>query len=100
MCHNCKKKGHYNSQCFAKSGTGVVKTDALYDTSYLTAVAAGQATASWMTTIALNSHKTAFKLDTGAKVTVISDATLQSMGMEDRELQSSHKRLCGPDNRP
>ena len=105
VCHNCKKKGHYSSQCFsAKSGTGVTKTntvyDTLYDTSYLTAVAAGQSTTSWTTTVALNGHETAFKLDTGAEVTVISDSTLNSFGVQDRELQSSYKRLCGPDNRP
>ena len=38
-----------------------------------------------------------FKLDTGAEVTVISEETLNSIGRE--ELQSSNKRLCGPDNR-
>ena len=39
-----------------------------------------------------------FKLDTGAEVTVISQEALQLVGVN--ELQSSTKRLCGPDNRP
>ena len=101
VCHNCKKKGHYSSQCFsAKSDTEVAKTNTVYDTSYLTAVAAGQSTISWTATVTLNGHEMAFKLDTGAEVTVISGNTLKTLGVEDREVQSSYKRLCGPDNRP
>ena len=100
VCHNCKKEGHYSSQCFSKSVNEVTETDTGYDTSYLTAVTGGQSTSSWTTTVAVNGHELVFKLDTGADVTVISDDTFKSLDIEDQELQSSYKRLCGPDSPP
>ena len=101
-CHKCKRKGHFSSQCFSKSVTEVTESpgeDAVpYDTSYLTAVGAGQPQTSWSTAVTINGHQVSFKLDTGAEVTVISDDTFKSLKVT--ELQSSMKRLCGPDNRP
>ena len=99
ICHNCKKKGHYSSQCFSKSVTEVTATDTpVYDTSYLTTVTSPQLSSSWSVDISLNGCNMCFKLDTGAEVTVMSDKALESL--ENAELQSSSKRLCGPDNRP
>ena len=43
-------------------------------------------------------QEVSFKMDTGAEVTVISDKSLDSLSVI--ELQSSTKRLCGPDRRP
>ena len=69
-----------------------------YDASYLTAVTDGQSGTSWSAMVAVDGTELSFKLDTGAEVTVISEDALKSL--DGRELQSSSKRLCGPDNRP
>ena len=103
VCHKCKKKGHYSSQCFSKAVTEVTAADAApsdasYDTSYLTPVTDGNSNTSWNTTVIVNGRELPFKLDTGAEVTAISDQALQLLNV--KELQSSNKRLCGPDNRP
>jgi len=101
VCHNCKKKGHFSTQCFAKSVGGVMvpPTDAeVIDTAYLNTLESERAKTSWITTVVIDGKEMSFKLDTGAEVTVISDKTLKALGA--KELQSSTKRLCGPDQRP
>ena len=105
ICHKCKKKGHYSLQCWSKAITEVKQVPQIpeaggvpYDTSYLTAVWAGQPQTSWSTVVAINGHQVPVKLDTGAEVTVISEDAFKSL--KEQELQSSTKRPCGPDNRP
>ena len=105
VCHKCKKKGHYSLQCRSKAITEVKQVQQIpeadsvpYDTSYLTTVGAGQPQTSWNTVVAINGHLVPVKLDTGAEVTVISENAFKSL--KGQELQSSTKRLCGPDNRP
>ncbi len=98
----CKKKGHYSAQCFSKDITEITSRDKRkdyddYDTSYLTAVTEGSASTSWNATVTVNGRDFSFKLDTGAEVTVISEQAFQVL--DKTELQSSTKRLCGPDKR-
>ena len=98
-----QKEEHYSSQCFSKAVTEVTAADAApsdtsYDTSYLMPVTEGNSNTSWNTTVIVNGRQLPFKLDTGAEVTVTSDQALQLLNA--KELQSSNKRLCGPDNRP
>ena len=76
----------------------VTEEDQDYDMCYLTAVVADESRSSWNTTVTVNGREISFKLDTGAEVTVISDGALKALG--ESELQSSKKRLCGPDSNP
>ena len=99
ICHKCQRKGHYSAQCFSKTAiTEVTQADTAYDTSYLTAITGNTSTGIWSVTVAVNGKEMFFKVDTGAEVTVISEEALESLPK--KELQSSTKRLCGPDNRP
>ena len=101
VCHTCKKKGHYSSLCLSKSVGNVAlpPPNAEYcDTAYLNTVGSEDRKTSWNTTIMIDGQEMSFKIDTGAEVTVISDKALESLSV--KELQSSTKRLCGPDRRP
>ena len=92
-CFKCKRKGHFGSVCLSKAAVSeVTKEDPL------TAVVADESRSSWNTTVTVNGREISFKLDTGAEVTVISDGALKALG--ESELQSSKKRLCGPDSNP
>lgn len=61
----------------------------MYDTSYLTAVTTENAETAWNVTVSLSGEDKTFKLDTGAKVTVISKDTLNTLTT--KELQSYTK---------
>lgn len=97
VCHKCRKKGHYSAHCLSRVPK-TSQTASVYDTSYLTAVTTQDTDTAWNATISLNGEDIRFKLDTGAEVTVISEDALNTLTTN--ELQSSTKRLCGPDNRP
>ena len=96
ICHCCKKKGHYSSQCFTKS-ISEISEECHLDTAFLDTVVTNQAT-SWTTKIQLNGQETHFKLDTGAEVTAISRQTLMSLGKQ--KLDKPEKNLYGPSRTP
>ena len=99
LCHTCGKKGHYRAQCRLKPVADItIPTSAEYDMSYLNTVNSNQSVAPWITSIVVHGHNLSFKLDTGAEVTVISEKAMESLGTQ--ELQSSSKRLHGPDKQP
>ena len=111
ICHQCKKRGHYSSQCRLKPTVNEVTETAHempyegetayetpYDTSYLDVVSANKSETHWSVMVTINGQEMCFKLDTGAEVTVISNHTWELL--KENELQSSNKRLCGPDNNP
>ena len=52
----------------------------------------------WLTKVTLCGHDTAFKLDTGAEVTAVSQETHQRLGKP--PLQTPEKLLCGPSGQP
>ena len=108
ICHKCRKKGHYSSQCFSKSIADVTlgpilhspegaKDSDYYDTAYLDAVGTGQSS-KWTTTISIAGAEVIFKLDTGAEVTTISETTFKSLKLG--KLETADKVLCGPDRKP
>ena len=97
-----QKKGHYSAQCFYKAVAEVTiptQSDVTdyYDVAYLNSVSARQSTM-WNCTVQLNDDEVPFKVDTGAKVTVISEDQWKSLGMSEVKLPS--KTLHGPDNKP
>lgn len=69
-----------------------------YDASYLDVVSANMSETHWSVMVTINGQEMCFKLDTGAEVTVISNHTWELL--KENELQSSNKRLYGPDNNP
>ena len=68
ICHKCKKKGHYSTQCFSK-GVAEVTTQPIDDVDlvYLNITGIGShASCIWNATIGVNDQVMTFKLDTGA----------------------------------
>ena len=85
VCHTCKKKGHYSSQCFKKKSIGDVSTGAhneqsqgYYDKLFLDTIDTGQKTM-WNATIQVEGNDVCFKLDTGAEVTIVGEKVLHSL---------------------
>ena len=78
VCHRCGKKGHYQSQCRSKLGSGVKSIQSAADnTVFLDTISSETTTTNskavaWTANIVLNNRKLQFKVDTGADVTVIS----------------------------
>jgi hypothetical protein len=84
-------------QCYAKTVLEVIpdeKGDHL-DSAFLDTVTADQET-TWTTTIQLGGKDVAFKMDTGAEVTAISEEAYQHRG----ELSKPVKVLYGPSHQP
>ena len=78
-CHRCKWKGHYEAVCRLKTVAGAMSAEAM-DVAFLDNVSPGKQETIWLATIQLNGKQIPFKLDTGAEVTAISDATHQRLG--------------------
>ena len=99
VCHNCKKRGHYSSQCFKKTVSDVTITTAsedsrdseYVDTSFLDTVDA-ESHSSWKVTVLVNNQPVLFKIDTGAEVSVISE-NIFSNSLNGVNLQQTTKRL-------
>ena len=95
VCHRCKKKGHYNSQCHTKRGANQhsVHSETSIDSAFLD-VMTGTDQSSWTVEISMNNHLIQFKLDTGAEVTAVSDQVFSSLC--NVKLQKASKVLLGP----
>ena len=105
ICHSCKKKGHYKSQCFtartigdvtAANGQPQENSEEYNDFAYLDAVLSKQTNA-WTKTIRVQGKKVHFKMDTGAEVTAISRKTWEELNVG--QLDTSNKVLCGSDRK-
>ena len=101
VCHTCKKRGHYSSQCFKRKSVADVnitvhneQSQEYYDTLFLDTIDTGQKNM-WTATIQVEGKDVCFKLDTGAEVTVVGEKVLHSL--DSKKLQTPTKRLCGPD---
>ena len=97
QCHRCKRKGHYEAVCRLKTVAGAMSADAM-DVAFLDNVSPGKQETIWLVTIQLNGKQIPFKLDTGAEVTAISDATHQRLGKP--TLHPTDKLLYGPSRQP
>ena len=96
-CHRCKPKGHYEAVCRSKTVAGAMLAEAM-DVAFLDNVSPGKQETIWLATIQLNGKQITFKLDTGAEVTAISDATHQRLGKP--TLDPTDKLLYGPSRQP
>ena len=76
-CHKCGRKGHYSSRCLGKRAATTHELS--LDTAYLGTMTTSRQVASWHATIRLGSKNIPFKVDTGAEVTAISEATFKTL---------------------
>lgn len=104
VCHSCKKRGHFQSQCFARSSKKLVaditesSADEFYDTAYLDSLTSGNDVSCWKSNVVVEGTEIPFKLDTGAEVTVVSQEVLELLGTD--KIRQTSKKLCGPDRKP
>ena len=101
-CHNCKKKGHYKSQCFSKvSEVAEDYTTELDDASFLDAVSDENGSTSWNESLSVNGQTVIFKVDTGAEVSVITEETMNRLTRDTKvERRSTTKRLVTANKTP
>ena len=119
-CRRCGRRGHFAARCFSKTRLPPTKVDStedssqpdpenqLMDTLFLDADEAaidaiGDYTKTttprfWSAQVAVGSQEVAFKLDTGAEVTAISDSVHRALG--NTALEQPSKILCGPSRKP
>ena len=113
ICLKCKKRGHYSSQCFSNiselsishldstNRSEVEKSNELcdtsFDTNFLDAITNKDENC-WKATLQVDGKDVAFKVDTGAEVTAISEPTFQNF--RKRTLSPSDKILSGPSQYP
>ena len=96
VCHKSNKIGHYSAVCRTKA-VAAVSGESL-ETAYLDTVERDPSSYQpWMCHIKVNDIVTAFKIDTGAEVTAISEETY---GLLNSELNKPSKALQGPDRKP
>ena len=88
MCHKCKRKGHFMSQCFSKTVSEVAAEDCSFGKVFLGVVSKGSSGKAWLTQVKLMGQKTEFKLDTGAEVTAVSDKTFNSISKKTKLIPS------------
>ena len=91
-CHKCGRKGHYSSRCLGKRAATTHELS--LDTAFLGTMTTSRQVASWHATIRLGSKNIPFKVDTGAEVTAISEATFKTL--KKVTLQKASKVLHGP----
>ena len=106
VCHSCKRKGHYRSQCFSKKAVDDVTTpqepqddvpeSEYYDTAYLDVVDEPEGNSnSWRVIIKVNGQGVNFKIDTGAEVSVITERTMDSLKLNRKLSRETTKQLMG-----
>ncbi len=82
-CYKCNRKGHYGTQCIAKTKVpkqpaAAEEVQANENPAFLGTVSATQGCA-WSQKVKVQDTEVTFKLDTGAEVTVISDKTFATL---------------------
>ena len=89
QCHNCQRIGHYRSQCGQRT-VSTVQHGETVDMVFLDTISTDK-TKTWTSKIMVNGRVITFKLDTGAEVMAISEATWQMLGKV--ALQTPNKQL-------
>ena len=98
-CYNCQGRNHFKSQCRsnAKRSVAEISTEqVLIDEAFLGAVFGEQD--DWKVTVSIRKEAVEFKLDTGAEVDAISEATYNTMGCP--RLCKPSRILYGPAKQP
>ena len=117
-CRKCNRKGHYASQCLSKTvaastqeveaesveeaSLGTVTPNQLVETDSVKEAFLGTVTLSkdkaWSVNIQLQGKEKVFKMDTGAKVTVISEREYRTL--KKTKLGKPSRVLYGPAHQP
>ena len=97
-CSNCHKRGHYKNVCRSSSKRTPTKIHEVQDQPeddsdlpFLGEISTNKDY--WTADISVDGHKTCFKLDTGATVSVVSDA---EPWLAERKLNTTSQSLRGP----
>ena len=108
MCFKCNRRGHYSSQCQSTTvavvstlpGQPLTEHTQQYyaDTAYLNTVESTKENI-WDVEVIIDKAVIKFKVDTGAEVTVLSEATWKILNFSE-PLQKPSSTLCGPDHTP
>ena len=105
VCHLCKKRGHFQSQCFharsqqSPAGIALLNADSdEEDTIYLNTIGTVDSVIGsiWLEKVRINNTEVIFKIDTRAELTVITEDMLASLDCQD-QIQKPNRVLCGPD---
>ncbi|CAI5638740.1 unnamed protein product [Oreochromis niloticus] len=98
-CHLCGKKGHYQRVCRQSKTVQSIEEEEEQGFFLGSVSSDGQA---WTAIIQVKDAKIAFKLDTGADVTVIADSDLSKIFANEHRpvLQQPEKPLLGPGKTP
>eukprot|EP00731_Ephydatia_muelleri_P010502 Em0005g1088a len=97
VCHKCKRKGHFSSQCLSKTVAEVEPDESYVDTAFLDTLSQNSSE-TWRVKLRLCGQMLEFKIDTGAEVTAISDAAFRTL--RGPKLKSPKKTLYGPARTP
>ena len=94
-CFKCNRNGHFGSQCLSATVSAQeVEVDSGEEHEVFLGAVGNSNNKSWFTKIGLQGNDVAFKLDTGAEVTVISEEVFKNL--EGTKLQTPSKALYGP----
>lgn len=97
--HRCKKKGHYNSQCFFNVAEVTEDSSVEFeDASFLDVVTDEKGSTSWNVSLSVNGQSVNFKVATGAEVSVISEETMNRLIR--LEWRSTTRRLVTANKTP
>ena len=95
-CLKCHKKGHFATVCYGKNVKEVTSADDIGDTFFLDSVDCdGEDDQAWHTVLHVCGKRVKFKIDTGADITVMSEATYRGLTLKPK-LQPSKSTLYSP----
>ena len=93
VCHKCKRRGHYGSQCLSKTVAELQPDESNLDSAFLDTLTQNSPE-TWRVKLKLANQTLEFKIDTGAEVTAISDAAFRAL--KGLKLDRPKKMLYGP----
>ena len=100
VCHKCKRKGHFSSQCLSKPVAEVEPDESYVDTAFLADTLSQNSSETWRVKLRLCGQMLGFKIHTGAKVTAISDAAFRTLRGSKLKLPKKtlygHAHTCTP----
>ena len=77
VCHKCKRRGHYGSQCLSKTVAELQPDESNLDSAFLDTLIQNSPE-TWRVKLKLANQTLEFKIDTGAEVTAILDVAFRA----------------------
>lgn len=94
-CHQCHKKGHFANVCLSSKSVQELELTDDYTDTYMMGEVSSNGDRFWSCDVEVNKRPCEFKLDSGSKVTVISNQTPLVKGLKLDPVRSEFK---GPGN--